>query len=84
LGASAFVLEGITDPETMEALACREGLSLALDLNMQRFSLACDSMNVIRSLTGTGMGAYGHVVRECKARASVFSHSEFVHEGIEC
>jgi hypothetical protein len=24
------------------------------------------------------------VVRECKARASVFSHSEFVHEGIEC
>jgi hypothetical protein len=64
----------------MEALACREGLSLAMDLNLQRFRLACDNKNVIRSLSGMGMGAYGHVVREIKARASVFIHSEFVHE----
>jgi hypothetical protein len=74
LGASAFVLESISDPETMEALACREGLSLAMDLNLQRFRLACDNKNVIRSLSGMGMGAYGHVVREIKARASVFVH----------
>jgi hypothetical protein len=64
----------------MEALACREGLSLAMDLNLQRFRLACDNKNVIRSLSGMDMGAYGHVVREIKARASVFIHSEFVHE----
>jgi ribonuclease HI len=75
LGVSTFVLEGISDPETMEALACRERLSLAMDLNIQRFSLACDSKNVIRSLTGTGMGAHGLVVCEIKARASVFVHS---------
>ena len=29
LGASAVVLEGITDAEIAEALACREGLALA-------------------------------------------------------
>jgi ribonuclease HI len=80
LGASAFVLESISDPKTMEVLACREGLSLAMDLNLQRFRLACDSKNVIRSLSGMSMGAYGHVVHEIKARANVFVHSEFVHE----
>jgi hypothetical protein len=57
LGASAFVLEGISDLETMEALTCCKGLSLAMDLNMQLFMLACNIKNVIRSLIGTGMGA---------------------------
>jgi hypothetical protein len=80
LGASAFVLESIFDPETIEALACRGGLSPAMDLNLQQVRLACDNKNVIRSLSGMGMGAYGHVVREIKARASVFVHSEFVQE----
>ena len=32
LGASAVVSQGITDPETMEVLAFREGLALAHDL----------------------------------------------------
>ncbi|PNT63592.1 hypothetical protein BRADI_4g17895v3 [Brachypodium distachyon] len=32
LGASALVIAGIADPGTLEALACREALSLAEDL----------------------------------------------------
>jgi hypothetical protein len=32
LGASAVVLNGHTDPEILEALDCREGLNLAVDL----------------------------------------------------
>jgi ribonuclease HI len=35
LGASAIVLEGVTDLETMEVMACREGLALATDLGLQ-------------------------------------------------
>ncbi|GJN07955.1 hypothetical protein PR202_ga25833 [Eleusine coracana subsp. coracana] len=82
MGASAVVLEGISDPETMKAIACKEGLALASDLAMQKFRLACDSANVIKSLRESGMGAYGHIVREIKARARDFTVSEFVHEGM--
>ena len=32
LGSSELVLPGITDPPTLEAIACREGLALADDL----------------------------------------------------
>ncbi|KAK1697446.1 hypothetical protein QYE76_014143 [Lolium multiflorum] len=50
LGASAVASRGITDPETMEALACREGLALATDLNLQRLRLASDCANVVRAI----------------------------------
>ena len=36
LGASAVTFSGILDPETLEAMACREGLALASDLLLQR------------------------------------------------
>jgi hypothetical protein len=36
MGASAVVSRDITDPETLEVLACREGLALASDLLLQR------------------------------------------------
>ena len=64
LGASSVVLDGVTDPETLEALACREGMSLAADLVLQNFRLASDSSNAIRSLEGEGMGPYGHIVKD--------------------
>lgn len=37
LGASSMVFSGMTEPETFEALAVREGLCLASDLLLQRF-----------------------------------------------
>ncbi|KAJ1268178.1 hypothetical protein BS78_07G117000 [Paspalum vaginatum] len=40
---------GVTDPETMEALACREGLALANDLQLQRIRLASDCINEIKA-----------------------------------
>ncbi|OEL15750.1 hypothetical protein BAE44_0023233, partial [Dichanthelium oligosanthes] len=30
LGASVIVMEGLTDPEQVEAVACKEGLALAI------------------------------------------------------
>lgn len=80
LGASVLVCEGTTEPETVEALACREGLALASDLLLRKFRLASDNANVIRSIGESGMGAYGHVVREIKARTTEFQIVEFVHE----
>lgn len=63
LGASALVMTGITKPETLEALACREGLSLASDLLLHRVRLASDCANVVRSIHDEALGPYGHVVR---------------------
>ncbi|TVU18740.1 hypothetical protein EJB05_34852, partial [Eragrostis curvula] len=67
-GASALVMEGITDAETAEALACREGLNLASDLLAQR------------NLQGKGMGPYGPIVRELSARRGSFALVDVTHE----
>jgi hypothetical protein len=74
------VLEGITDVETDEAIACREGLALASDLTLQSIWLASDNANVIRSLEETGMGPYGQVVKEVKAMAHDLNFVDFAHE----
>jgi hypothetical protein len=71
VGASSIVLQGITDPEILEAMACREGFTLA-DLLLQRFILASDCSNAVSSINGEGMGPYGHIVKEIKARAAGF------------
>ena len=47
LEASAVVSQGITDPETMEVLAFREGLALAHDLVLHRVRLASDCANAV-------------------------------------
>ena len=81
LGASSIVLHGVTDPEMLEAMTCREGMALAADLYLQRFKLATDCINVVKSLEGEGMGPYAQNVREIKARTGDFSEVQFAHEG---
>ena len=81
LGASSVVLQGINDPEMLEAIACREGMAVAADLLLHRLKVATDCINVVRSLEGEGLGAYRHIVREIKARAGDFREVQFAHEG---
>ena len=82
LGASAVVIQGANNPETLEVAACREGMALASDLYLQRVKLASDCANVIRSIRdGEMLGAYGQVVREMKASLRDFDIFDFVHEG---
>jgi hypothetical protein len=59
LGASVLVLEGITSPEVVETIACREGLALALDLQLHKLRVACDCINAVKNIHGEGMGLYG-------------------------
>jgi hypothetical protein len=49
LGGLALVIEGMTDPEVMEALACREGMALANDLLLQKVRMASDFHSVVRT-----------------------------------
>jgi hypothetical protein len=81
LGASSAVLEGISNPEILEALACREGMTVAADLLVQKFRLASDCSNVIRSISEPCFGGYGHVIQEIVARAASFREVQFVYEG---
>lgn len=75
-------MEDVTDPESLEAMACREGLALASDdLLLRHIRLATDCLGVVRSLREEGMGPYGHIVREIKARGAAFQSFELVHEG---
>jgi hypothetical protein len=75
------VVQGISDPEVLEALACREGLDLASDLLLTKVRVASDCLNVIKSLESAGWGSYGHIVQEIKARAGDFVTAQLVHEG---
>ena len=52
LGASALVVEGITSPEVAEAMACREGLALASDLDLQKIRIVTECVNVVKSIHG--------------------------------
>jgi ribonuclease HI len=81
LEASALVVDGCVDPETMEVVTCREGLALASDLMLQRFKLASDCESVVRSIRGEGRGLYGQIVKEIKDQVSIFESCIIVHEG---
>jgi hypothetical protein len=42
MGSSAMVFSGISDPSTVEALACCEALALVANLSIQRMNVASD------------------------------------------
>jgi hypothetical protein len=62
IGAFPVVIHGITDPETLEALACREGLMLTSDTLLSSVRIASDCANAARSIHGAVMGSYGHII----------------------
>lgn len=63
------------------AIACRDALTLAVDLLLLEYRVVCDSSNIIGSIGGEGLCFYGHIIKEIKARMRDFSMCEFVHEG---
>jgi hypothetical protein len=81
LGALTMVLEGILDPETLEVLACREGLALASDLGLQRFRMASDCINAVRSIQEGSLGSCGNMIKEIRFILSTFVEAELVHKG---
>ena len=50
IGASAMVIPHITDPETLEAMACLEALALAEDCGIRSFVVALDCLNVVKNI----------------------------------
>lgn len=81
LGSSAVMFDGVNDPEILESLACREGLSLAADLHLSHVKVASDCKGLISDLTKGSLGHNSTVIEEIKRRAQSFSSSFFTHEG---
>jgi len=80
LGASVLVLKGLKEPEIVEAIACREGLALAQDIQVTRVRLACDNANVISSINQGSNGVYGQIVKEIQEESKSLESVEFIHE----
>ncbi|KAK1606371.1 hypothetical protein QYE76_030044 [Lolium multiflorum] len=81
-GASAVVFEGITHPGCLEALACREGVALATDLNMGATMVASDCLEVVQGLRqGKNLGLFSHILQETEAMAKSRGRTSFCHEG---
>ena len=72
LGSSAIVLKGISDPATLEALVCREALSLAEDLHIHHMVISSDSRQVVGDITSENSGKYDTVIKEIRSRARHF------------
>ena len=64
LGSSSLVIHGINDVATLEAIACREALFLALYLMLHSFIVASDSKVIVKDIQSGSNAAYGNIVRE--------------------
>lgn len=50
IGSTAIVVPGILDATSLEALACREGLALAADLNLHEIVISSDCKGLIKDI----------------------------------
>ena len=81
LGSSARILDGCTDPATLEALACNEALALAADLNLHRIVIACDSVGVVNNINEGSLCHYSAILSEIREKRKAFAEVHIIHEG---
>lgn len=80
LGASAIVVHSLTDPTCLEALACNEAISLALDLYLTDIQVASDCKEVVACISSGDPSKFAAVIREISHRCKPFNQISFVHE----
>jgi hypothetical protein len=78
-----MVIDGLTDPSSLEALACNEATSLAMDIGVRKCVIALDCLGVITNLQKQSLCAYSSVLKEIKARSTLFHEVVFKHKGRE-
>jgi hypothetical protein len=62
LGASSLTINGVSDPVTLEAMAHREAIILAHDLQLQKITVASDCASVVSDMTKPYAGRYNTVI----------------------
>jgi ribonuclease HI len=78
MGASTLTVDGITNPTVLDALACREALALALDINAS--CLTTDCLAIVNDLSRQFAGSYNMVLEEIKETSKLFELVKFKHE----
>jgi hypothetical protein len=80
LGGLALKLPGIVDPATLEAIACREGLALAADLNIKHILIATDCKHLVKDIKSGTDGLYGIIIKEIQASIYRFTSCYFIYD----
>nr|BAC98603.1 hypothetical protein [Oryza sativa Japonica Group] len=80
VAASAMVWEGMSDPTTLEALACNEGLAIAMDCNILKVCIASDCQEVIMGIATIPKCRCLVVLNDINIRSHHFVRAEFRHE----
>ena len=81
MGASVIKILGITEPATLEALACREALALASALGLTHITIASDCQGVVNDIKNRTGGAYASTTREIVETTNSFDSCTFIFEG---
>jgi hypothetical protein len=79
IGSSVVVYEGF-NPASLEAIACNEAISLALDLNEHRVMVSSDCLEVINNLKAKTPCCYATILREIDHRKELLQDAVFGHE----
>lgn len=58
---------------TLEAIVCREALSLADDPGLQRIIISSDAKQLVSDLESNSCGRYGTIIAEVMSRAENFT-----------
>ena len=77
------MIQNITKPETLEAMACVEALALAEDCGIKKMTVASDCLNVIKNIKEKTRCPYMMILQDINARAKSFDYVRFAHEGRE-
>jgi hypothetical protein len=73
---SALFFAGVTEPATLEPLACRDALALAEDLALVKVNLCCicDCSPAVSEIREGRVGEYGSIVSDIRSRAEYGCH----------
>jgi hypothetical protein len=75
------MMEGISKPETTEAMTCIKGLSLVSELKLWKVRIATGRTYIVKDFQGYWMDPYVHIIREIiKVGMTSFTLMEIVHE----
>lgn len=61
--ASVVVFDGLIDPASLEAAACNEALSLALDIQLRNVMVASDCLEVMTNLEANKLCSYSMILK---------------------
>jgi hypothetical protein len=79
--SSVLACPGIKDPPTLKALACREGLALAADLQLSICIVASDCKEVVLALKSDSRSCYSTILGKIRQGSRSPLNVDTIHEG---